>query len=252
MAFFQEVVWKQDRPLGDLFNAQFTFATPRLARHYGWESRGPGLHRYDLSAIPARGGLLTQASTLTIGGDDASMVTRGLFVFKDLLRGAVKEPPPGVDTTPVPLKAGLSQRQISERRIANRACSGCHARIEPLAFGLEKFDGVGAFRESDEHGNRLREDGTILFPNTAQPQPYRSVAGLMSLLAGSPRVRETLTWKVTQFCLGRPLVAADVAEVAKIDQTSSAAGGTYRSLILAIVTSDLVMMTRTQDDPQTE
>ena len=37
LAFFREIVWKQNRPLADLMNAQFTFATPRLARHYGFK-----------------------------------------------------------------------------------------------------------------------------------------------------------------------------------------------------------------------
>ena len=250
LAFFQEVVWKQRRPLSDLLNAQFTFATPRLARHYGFSSRGPGLKRYDLSSRPARGGLLTQGSTLTIGGDEASMVTRGLFVFQDLLRGTVKDPPPGVDTTPVPPKPGLSQRQVSTQRIMNRSCAGCHEKIEPLAFGLEKFDGVGGFREKDEHGNVLREDGMILFPGMSKPARYRTSAELMDLLAGSERVRKTMTWKVTQFALGRPLVAADLRTVNEIHQSAWKDGGTYGSLLTAIVTSNLVMMTRTQTDQQ--
>ena len=250
LAFFQELAWKQGRPLSELFNAQFTFATPRLARHYGFPSRGPGLQRYDLSSQPARGGLLTQGSTLTIGGDEASMVSRGLFVFQDLLRGTVNDPPPSVDTTPVALKPGLSQRRISEQRIANVSCTGCHAKIEPLAFGLEKFDGVGVFREKDEHGNVLRDDGTVLFPGTARPVKYRSSAELMDLLAGSDRVRKTMTWKVTQFALGRPLVATDVRTVRGIHQAAWKAGGTYGSLITAIVTSNLVMTTRTLTDQQ--
>ena len=77
IAFFDDVVWKQNRPLADLLNAKLTYATPRLARHYGLPVQGGGLARYDLKSVPERGGLLTQGSVLTIGGDEASMVTRG-------------------------------------------------------------------------------------------------------------------------------------------------------------------------------
>ena len=70
----------------ELLDAQFTFVTPRLAQHYGLKAQGAGLQRYDLSKIPERGGLLTQGSILTVGGDEASMVTRGLFILHDLLR----------------------------------------------------------------------------------------------------------------------------------------------------------------------
>jgi hypothetical protein len=240
LAYFQEVVWKENRPMSDLLAAQFIFATPELARHYGMEPLGTGLNRYDVSSIPGRGGLLTQGSVLTIGGDGASMVTRGLFVLDDLLRGTINAPPPCVNTTPPPTKAGLTQRGIAEQRIADAKCGVCHVRFEPLAFGLEKFDGVGAFHETDQFGNTLRDDGEVLFPGDAQPVKYQSSAELMKLLSESERVRESLTWKVTQFSLGRPLTAADAPVVAEIHKSAQAGGGTYTSLMTAIVMSDLV------------
>jgi hypothetical protein len=250
LAFFDEVVWKQNRPLADLLNAQVTFATPRLARHYGLKPAAGAAEetpaKFDLKSISGRGGLLTQGSVLTVGGDEASMVTRGLFVMQDLLRGVVKDPPPCVDTTPVPTKAGLTQRSIAESRIANVKCGGCHAKFEPLAFGLEKFDGLGSFHDKDRYGNPLRDDGQILIPGEAKPVPYKTSSELMDLLAGSERIRETLTWKVTQFAMGRPLVAADAPIVAKIHEAGQKNGGTYSSLVKAIVTSDLVQMTRTE------
>ena len=174
------------------------------------------------------------------------MVTRGLFVMHDVLRGVVKDPPPGLDTTPVPSKPGLSQRMIAEKRIANVACRGCHLKFEPLAFGLEHYDGIGAFHQKDEHGNELRSDGEVLVPGAAKPIEYKTPAELMDLLAASNRVRLTISWKLTQFAMGRPLLAADAAIVEKIDQAAAEAGGTYTSLVTAIVMSDLVQKTRTE------
>jgi len=242
VAFFEEIVWEQQRPLSDLFNAQLTFAPPALARHYGLPPGDSAAEstRYNLREVPARGGLLTQASVLTMGGDEASMVTRGLFVLQDLLRGVIKAPPPGLDTTPVPPSPGQSHRAIAETRIADRQCGGCHGKFEPLAFGLEKFDGIGSYHEVDRHGNRLREDGEVLFPGEAEPVSYDSIAELMDLLAASERVRETLTWKLTQFALGRPTTAADAPVIDRIHQEGWKRGGTYSDLMQAIVLSDLV------------
>jgi hypothetical protein len=203
-------------------------------------SRGEGQRRHDLSRVPGRGGLLTQGSLLTVGGDDASMVSRGLFILNEVLGGRVGSPPPCVDTTPVPAKPGLSQRGIAEGRIADAACGGCHSRFEPLAFALERLDGVGAYREADEHGNALREDGSILFPGSEAPVPYGSSVELMDLLAGSDAVRRNLTRKVAQFALGRPLVEADEPIIEKIHESAWKGGGTYARLITAIVMSDLV------------
>ena len=246
LLFFEDVCWKQQRPLSDLMNAQVSFLTPRLARHYDIMAENERQSRYDLTKVAARGGLLTQASVLTIGGDDASMVTRGLFVLHDLLRGTVKDPPPGLDVTPVPPKPGMSHRSIAESRIGNMSCGGCHIKFEPLAFGLEKYDGLGAYHEIDEHRNSLREDGNILFPGDAKPMPYSTTAELMDLLAASDRVRLTITWKITQFCLGRPLGSRDASTVRRIHERGWSKGGKYSDLITAVVTSDLVMMTRTE------
>ncbi len=246
LAFFQEIVWKQKRPLADLMNAQITMATPRLAKHYGLTPQGGQLDRYDVSKVSGRGGLLTQGSVLTIGGDESSMVTRGLFVLHDLLRGVVKSPPPAVDTTPKPTRAGLTQRGIALARMADKSCGGCHSRFEPLAFGLEKYDGIGTLREFDKHGNKLQDNGKILFPGEGKAVKYNSSTELMNLLAASDRVQQSITWKMTQFALGRPLLPVDARTVDKIHQAAQKGGGTYTSLMTAIVMSDLVQWTRAQ------
>lgn len=258
LAFFKDIVWTQRRPMSDLLNAQVTFATPRLARYYGLPipdqkaeaaaDSQQALIRFDLTNVAARGGLLTQGSTLTIGGDDASTVTRGLLVMHELLRGVVKDPSPCVDATPTPSQPGLTQRAIAEQRLANTSCLGCHAKFEPLSFGLEKFDGLGAFHEKDEFGNALREDGKILFPGESQSIDYQTSAELMNLLADSDRVKESITWKMAQFAVGRPLGAEDAGVMAEIHKTSQSAGGTWPEIMTAIVLSDLVQTTRTEPD----
>lgn len=246
LTFFEEVAWSDQAPLSALFNAQFSYLTPRLAAHYGLQSQGPGLARYDLSSTPARGGLLTHGSILSIGGDEASMVTRGLFVLHDLLRGVIAAPPPGVDTTPVPSRPGHTQRDAALTRIDDRACGGCHKKFEPLAFGLEKYDGLGRFHERDQFGNKLREDGHILFPGDAKATPFTTSAELMDLLAESGRIRNTLTWKIAQFSLGRPLGAREARTIAVVHRQAQEHGGSYPDILHALVTSDLVLTTLTE------
>ena len=123
----------------------------------------------------------------------------------------------------------------------------CHSRFEPLAFGLEKFDGLGAYHEQDEHGNKLRDDGEIVFPGDSKKVRYRTARELMDLMANSERVKESLTWKLTQFALGRPLTGADAKAVQSIHQSAKKAGGTYAATITAIASSELVTMMQTSE-----
>jgi hypothetical protein len=236
--------WTKDRPwrgtvhLVAIYNR--ALAAEEIKTHAKARPTEQRLTRYDLASIPARGGLLTQGSVLTIGGDEASMVSRGLFVLREFLYDRVDDPPPCVDTTPVPPKPGMSQRAIAMQRIENKSCVGCHSKFEPLAFGLERLDGVGAYHETDEHGNELRDDGEILFPGHEEAVHYESSAEMMDLLAASPRVRRAITRKLTQFAIGRPLTEVDEPIVEKIHQAATAEGGTYADLMQEIVMSDLV------------
>jgi hypothetical protein len=234
----------KDRPWSGTFHLIAIYSRALSAEEIRFQ--GGGMSRYDLSSVPGRGGLLTQGSVLTVGGDEASMVTRGLFILHDFLYSAVGSAPPGTDTTPIPTKPGLSQRGAAQIRLADNSCAGCHSKFEPFAFGLERFDGVGAYHEVDEHGNKLREDGEILLPGEEKPVAFKSASELMDLLAGSERVRRNFTRKMTQFALGRPLVESDARIVDQIHESAQKQGGTYDSLITAIVLSDLVRMTGTE------
>lgn len=238
LAFARHLLWEEKRPLGDLLNARVTFLTPRLAKHYGLPPQKEPFAKYDLSRTP-RGGLLTQGSLLTIGGDEASMVTRGLFVLHDLLRGSVKDPPPGVDTTPVPSAPGLPQRLIAERRMLDPSCGGCHAKFEPLAFGLEQYDGLARYAVTDNFKNKLRQDGEILIPGTSGIIKYKTSRELMDLLAKSPRVRQNIIWKLTQFALGRPIATQDRPHLdtlfSQVQKNQS-----YQNVLLHLATSSLI------------
>ncbi|XZE54451.1 DUF1592 domain-containing protein [Planctomycetaceae bacterium SH139] len=211
-------------------------------------TRGASMTRYDLTNNPTRGGLLSQGSVLTIGGDEASMVTRGLFVLHDLLSSRVGSPPPCVDTTPIPTEPGMSMRGLAEVRLANPSCAGCHVRFEPLAFALEKYDGIGRYREIDEHGNPLREDGEIRIPGVPTTFKYETATEFFDLLAASDRVSLAITRKLLQYALGRPLTPADLPQVQSIHTAAQQAGGTYQAVMTELMLSDLVQNRSRSDE----
>ena len=56
---------------------------------------------------------------------------------------------------------------------------------------------------------------------------------------GFDRVRQSITWKLTQFVMGRPLGARDARHVQTIHRAGWQKGGTYANLVMAIVMSEL-------------
>jgi hypothetical protein len=248
LALFEHL-WREDRPLQEAFNLQKTWLGPALARHYGLSGNKKKHEAYDLGDVPQRGGLLTHGSILAVGGSQSSMVTRGLFLLETFLCGEIEDTPPGVDTTVPDVAPGASQRVHSQARVDNPACAGCHGQIEPLAWGLERFDATGVWRTEDHVGNELREDGFILFPsNPANPgskerSPFSTTAQMTDLLAGSERVRECAVLKYAQFAMGRPLAKGDGCSLAVVRQRLFGSRGSYRDLVVATVTSPMFQTT---------
>ena len=161
--FLAEVI-REDRSILDLIDADFTYLNERLARHYGIEGvTGPEFRRVRLNG-PQRGGILTHASVLTVTSNPnrTSPVKRGRWVLEQIL-GA---PPPPAPPDVTPLKesraaeAAITMRQRMERHRAQASCAVCHNRLDPLGFGLENYDGVGAWREKDA-GLPVDASGTL-------------------------------------------------------------------------------------------
>ena len=154
---FFEAVLREDRSLWELLDSDFTFLNEDLAKHYGVPGvRGSAMRRV---AIPAglrvaRGGVLSQASVLTVTSNPTrtSPVRRGKWILETLLDSPPPSPPPGSDNLPDERDAAgelLSVRERFERHRADPECAVCHAPMDPLGFGLENYDAVGAWRLRD-------------------------------------------------------------------------------------------------------
>ena len=98
-----------------------------------------------------RAGLLGQALflALTAKPEDSSPTARGLFVREQFLCQHVPDPPAGVNTNLPPVTEAKPQtnRDRMSEHATNPSCATCHKLIDPIGFGLERFDAVGARRE---------------------------------------------------------------------------------------------------------
>src|ERR1043166_4004117 len=128
--FFESII-KEDRSILDFIDADYTFVNQRLARLYGISGvTGDEFRRVSLSDRN-RGGVLTQASVLTVTSNPTrtSPVKRGKWILENILGTPPPPPPPDVPELPADSKAQLtgSLRQRMEQHRANPNCAVCHA-----------------------------------------------------------------------------------------------------------------------------
>ncbi len=239
--FFENMI-RDDRSIVDLLVGKYTFLNERLANFYGIPGvEGPAFRRVDLANTP-RAGILTQASVLTVTSypNRTSPVLRGKWILENILNAPPPAPPPGVpalDVSTVGTEASLRQQLEAHRK--NPTCASCHARMDPLGFGLENFDAVGAWREGD---GKFTIDSSGSLPDG---RTFRGPDGLKTILqADRDAFAQCLTTKLLTYALGRGLEGYDRATVKEITHKLAANDYRFSNLVEEIVTSRPFQMRR--------
>lgn len=160
-AFVSHVVFDSSHAFGELLSADYVFANDAVAGFYGLPA-GIGATAKKVPAGAQRGGILTLGSVLAAHAhaNESSPIRRGKFVRDRLLCQELSPPPPSADTTPPGLDATLTTRERFAKHTANAACKSCHQFIDGVGFSFERYDGVGAYRET-ENGKPIDASGDI-------------------------------------------------------------------------------------------
>lgn len=234
--FFESIV-EEDRSLLEFLDARHTFVNARLAKHYGIDGvEGDQFQRITLPG-DQRGGVLTQASILTVTSNPTrtSPVKRGKWVLENLLGAPPPPPPPMVkefDENPAQAATG-SLRQRMEQHRANPGCASCHQRMDPLGFGLENFDGIGAWRTKDGEFAIDPAGDLPTGESFKSPKELRAI-----LLAQKDDFTRCLTEKMLTYALGRGLEYYDRCATDSIVEAVRKADYRFSALIEEIVMSD--------------
>jgi hypothetical protein len=254
-SFIGDLVWN-DRNFMDLFTADYSFVNADLAAIYGVT---PPVKEFDRVSFPAgsdRAGVLGQTLflALTAKPDDSSPTARGLFVREQFLCQHVPEPPPGVNTNLPPLSAAKPQtnRERMSEHATNPSCATCHNLIDPIGFGLERFDAVGG----------KRDKLTLMFPGERRaganrPPPktvqldidakgfvagianseFSSPQELGAVLARSAQCQECIVKQYFRYTSGRMETPADRPLIRQVLDDFRKSDFRFKELILSLVRS---------------
>jgi mono/diheme cytochrome c family protein len=232
--FFASVM-REDRSLIDLLDAPYTYLNERLARLYGIEGvKGPEFRRVDTTGT-VRGGILTQASVLTVSSyaTRTSPVLRGKWILENVLNAPPPDPPPGTPRIPEDkVGADAPLRKQLEAHRANATCAACHKRMDPLGFSLKHFDAIGRYREQD---GKWPVDASGELPDGRR---FEGAAGLRTLLRqDQDAFAACVTEKMLTHALGRGLERYDKRAVRAIVDSLRRNDYSFSTLVLEIVKS---------------
>jgi hypothetical protein len=235
--FFQYVV-AQDRPVTDFLDSDYTFLNESLAKLYGnTQVKGNEFRLVKLQGRN-RGGVLTQASVLTVTSNPTrtSPVKRGKWVMENLLGAPIPPAPPNVpqlaDDKKEPLTGTLRQRLEQHRK--NPACASCHQRMDPIGFGLENFDAIGQWRTADG-GSPVDSSGALPGGGKKFKGPAELKAAIKSR---TPQFTRNLTEKLLTYALGRGVESYDRCNIDAMAQNVAQKNHRFSAIVMEIVKSE--------------
>lgn len=241
LAYFDELR-KQNLPIADLIASDFTFLNERLAKHYGIDGvQGEEMRRVDMTGEQQRGGVLSQAMMLTTTSapDHTSIVKRGKWVLGKLMCQNLPPPPANIPSFTPDLTPGKTVREQFEAHRKNPACSSCHSIMDPVGFGLESYDAVGALRTTD---NGQPIDSSGVFPGG---KTFTNAAEMKKLLFADDRYTRCATSKLVMYGLGRmPETGHEVESFEALLKTASATDFRLADLIVQFAQSELFRTVR--------
>ncbi len=246
-AFFDYVL-KNDRPLMELLDADYTFVNERLAKHYGIADVYGSHFRKVTLPDSTRGGLLGHGSVLTVTSypNRTAPVIRGKWILDNVLGAPPPPPPPNVPSLRAENDDGkvLNMRQQMELHRSNPVCASCHKVMDPLGFALENYDAVGYWRTLDA-ASKTPIDASGALPDGT---PFEGLTGLRRALVEKRRNDFILTAieKLMTYALGREIDHHDAPVMREI-MRQTGPDHTLSSVITAIVESTPFRMRRVPD-----
>jgi len=234
--FATAAVFGADATLTTLLTSTSTFVNAPLAALYGVS--GGGGNGFTAATLPAgqRGGLLTLAGFLAnTGSADGSVPPRrGKFVYTRLLCTDLPPPPNEVPAV-TPAMPGLTTRARFELHDQNPCAAGCHSILDGIGFAFEHYDGIGAYRSTEE-GAPVSSATTYAF-DEVNPVPIADAVELGRVLAAEPLAQSCFARQWLRYALRRDDTGGDAASLDTATAAFRARAGSIPELWVALAAS---------------
>jgi len=227
-----------------------------------------------LPASTPRLGILMQPSWLAAWSTnfDNDPVRRGRWVRERLLGGTVPDIPIGVDAKVPDEPEHIFRHRLRVTREGR--CWTCHQKMDELGLPFEQFDHFGRYRTTEpvldpeataknidpkskkSLGPVMKGDPVIatgVIAGTGVPElegPVKNPYEFVRKLGDSPRVRQVFVRHAFRYFLGRNESLADAKTLQDADAAYVKSGGSFKTLVESLLTSDSFLYRMTAVDPE--
>jgi len=160
------------------------------------------------------------------------------MILEKLLNDKPAPPPPNVPELSSASKQPLTNREMVQRHQSQAACASCHSRMDPLGFGLEIFDTVGRWRDTEPVGKddiHIQESGKLV-----SGMIYRDLDHLKALLKTQKhKLAKEMIESMTAYGLGRTMEFSDEEAVLAMVNRSQYTNYRMRDMIHIITSNPL-------------
>ena len=264
---FQHLAWN-DLDFRGFFTADYTFADDFLTKVYGMSEPSVPFGKTAYPADSTRSGILGHGTFLAQTGKPihTSPTERGLFVREHFLCQTIPPPPPGVDTSLPPLTLGgrpmTIRETMEELHAAQPVCASCHKLVDPIGYGFEHFDTVGAYRETEpvrvEPTPQQKREGTEATDHSLPIDSTGFVAGITDsafesprdvgrILAQSPICQKCIARQLFRYLFGRSETSRDAQVIERAYNRFERSGFVFRELVLGLVVTEEFLATDWSD-----
>lgn len=219
-----------------LYDTRTGYVNDALAAIYGLPAPGSAALA-SVEMTGDRGGLFTTAAFAMASSraGDTSPVQRAMYVREVALCDPPPPPPPNVPS--IDPGEGESVQDAFERHLdQGDSCAGCHLGLDPIGFGLERYDSIGRLRTAYSDGSPLREGGTITVDD--QAHAFGGGVELGSIIATSAQAEHCVVAHASRWALGREEDDADACGLDVARTAFADAGHDFGALVVAIVRAD--------------
>lgn len=244
-SFFADV-FARNASIQEFLRSDWTVMNARLAMHYGKELKAqPGFHRVQLAAQDHRGGILTQASVLSLTSDGTRHrpVHRGVWVSEAIFGRTPPPPPPNVEPLePTPSnKPKATIRDQLQAHATHATCSACHQKIDPLGFAFDNYDAIGRWRATEKVAGGLGDDPPVNASGAfSDGRKYDGPETFKQLLDQDlDRFAEAFIEQLATYALRRVMTIDDAPQIKSIAVASKQDNYRLQTVLKNIVTSSL-------------